>query len=256
MPWFSYHGGHSGEFCRHAKDDLSAVVGARSTRASRTTARPSTARATGAKTSTRTRPTSARATCSSVRTVRAARQGAARTARRPESRVLVGFETERLPPDDWAERMRAMRSSGLRVHRRQRARHRRPLGRLQTRGHRRARPRPRRTRGAARALLRGGDRGRGDAASRGRRPHRPRPEVRRRGRPLQRPRVRVHRTRARGGARGRLRARRELRRVPTRALACVPAARDPGARLRDGHPGHARRRQPRRAPSAWASTGA
>ena len=26
MPWFSYHGGHSGQFCRHAKDMLAAVV--------------------------------------------------------------------------------------------------------------------------------------------------------------------------------------------------------------------------------------
>src|SRR5262245_50345788 len=26
MPWFSFHGGHSGQFCRHAKDDLAAVV--------------------------------------------------------------------------------------------------------------------------------------------------------------------------------------------------------------------------------------
>src|SRR5438105_7706030 len=26
MPWFSYHGGHSGQFCRHAKGELEAVV--------------------------------------------------------------------------------------------------------------------------------------------------------------------------------------------------------------------------------------
>lgn len=26
MPYFSYHGGHSGQFCRHAKDDLRSVV--------------------------------------------------------------------------------------------------------------------------------------------------------------------------------------------------------------------------------------
>jgi len=26
MPWFSFHGGHSGEFCRHANDNLDAVV--------------------------------------------------------------------------------------------------------------------------------------------------------------------------------------------------------------------------------------
>jgi histidinol-phosphatase (PHP family) len=26
MPWFSYHGGHSGQFCRHAKGTLGAVV--------------------------------------------------------------------------------------------------------------------------------------------------------------------------------------------------------------------------------------
>ena len=26
MPWFSYHGGHSGEFCKHAKGGLEAVV--------------------------------------------------------------------------------------------------------------------------------------------------------------------------------------------------------------------------------------
>lgn len=26
MPWFSYHGGHSGEFCRHARGHLEEVV--------------------------------------------------------------------------------------------------------------------------------------------------------------------------------------------------------------------------------------
>ena len=26
MPWFSYHSAHSGEFCRHAKGTLEAVV--------------------------------------------------------------------------------------------------------------------------------------------------------------------------------------------------------------------------------------
>jgi histidinol phosphatase-like PHP family hydrolase len=26
MSWFSFHGGHSGSFCRHAKDDLVDVV--------------------------------------------------------------------------------------------------------------------------------------------------------------------------------------------------------------------------------------
>ena len=26
MVWLSVHGGHSGEFCRHAKDDLASVV--------------------------------------------------------------------------------------------------------------------------------------------------------------------------------------------------------------------------------------
>jgi len=111
MVWFSFHGGHSGEFCRHAKDTLSAVV-------ERAIARgfshyglsehaprfrkedllgfeadltPDDLVATFARyaeTATRLRDLFA-----------------------DRIALFVGFETERLPPDRWAQAMREVRAS-------------------------------------------------------------------------------------------------------------------------------------------------
>ncbi len=109
MPWFSYHGGHSGQFCRHAKGALDAVVD-RAIEAGFTHYGLSEH-------------------CPRYRDedlfpgeedlgpeglVRAF-EAYARTARELRDRVgdrlqlLVGFESERLPPGDWATRMRTLR---------------------------------------------------------------------------------------------------------------------------------------------------
>jgi histidinol-phosphatase (PHP family) len=111
MPWFSYHGGHSGGFCRHAKDDLAAVV--------------ETAIARGfthyglSEHCPRDRAQDlypeerdlgpdglAAAFAAYTREAFALRE---RYADRIE--LIVGFETERLPPDGWAARMRGLRAS-------------------------------------------------------------------------------------------------------------------------------------------------
>jgi histidinol-phosphatase (PHP family) len=110
MPWFSYHGGHSGEFCRHAKGELDAVV----------------ERAIAAGFS----HYGLSEHCPRYRTedlfpgeedlgpegLVAAFEAYTAHARELRERVrgridlLVGFETERLPPGDWAERMRGLRA--------------------------------------------------------------------------------------------------------------------------------------------------
>lgn len=109
MPWFSYHGGHSGQFCRHAKGELEAVV----------------ERAIAAGFS----HYGLSEHCPRYRDedlfpgeedlgpagLLDAFEAYAREARALRERVgdriqlLVGFETERLPPEDWAARMRDLR---------------------------------------------------------------------------------------------------------------------------------------------------
>ncbi len=109
MPWFSYHGGHSGEFCRHAKGALDAVVD-----------RAIAAGFTHYGLSEH---------CPRYRTedlfpgeedlgpdglVRAfeaytAQAHAIRERIGDRLDLLIGFETERLPPGDWAARMRSLR---------------------------------------------------------------------------------------------------------------------------------------------------
>lgn len=110
MPWFSYHGGHSGEFCRHAKGALDAVV-----------ERAIAAGFTHYGLSEH---------CPRYRAedllpgeedlgpdgLVAAFEAYTAHARELRERVrdrldlLVGFETERLPPGDWAQRMRELRA--------------------------------------------------------------------------------------------------------------------------------------------------
>ena len=110
MPWFSYHGGHSGEFCRHAKGELERVV-ARAVEAGFTHYGLSEH-------------------CPRYRAVDlfpgeedltpddlvrifegyAQRARALRERFSPQLDLLVGFETERLPPGDWVARMRELRT--------------------------------------------------------------------------------------------------------------------------------------------------
>ena len=111
MPWFSYHSGHSGEFCRHAKGELEAVVEAAVARGfthyglsehcprDRVEDLYPDEHALG--------PAGlAAAFASYVDKALALRE---RYADRIE--LLVGFETERLPPTSWAARMTALRAS-------------------------------------------------------------------------------------------------------------------------------------------------
>jgi histidinol-phosphatase (PHP family) len=110
MPWFSYHGGHSGQFCRHAKGELERVV--------------ETAIAAGfthyglSEHCPRFRPEDLFPGEEDLGPEGLERmfESYAAHARSLRDRVadqidlLVGFETERLPPGDWASRMKALRA--------------------------------------------------------------------------------------------------------------------------------------------------
>jgi histidinol-phosphatase (PHP family) len=112
MVWFSYHGGHSGEFCRHAKGQLSAVVQAAIERGFTTYGLsehvprfelahlyPEEAGLTPA--------------FLAEQFTRYAQTAAGlRDRHAGELEILIGFETEALPTTDWAQRMREIRASG------------------------------------------------------------------------------------------------------------------------------------------------
>lgn len=111
MPWFSYHSAHSGQFCRHAKDTLEAVV----------------LRAIELGFShyglsehcPRYRQEDLFEVEDDLTPADLQRifEDYAREALRLREvyadriELLVGFETERLPPDSWAETMAALRRS-------------------------------------------------------------------------------------------------------------------------------------------------
>lgn len=111
MVWFSYHGGHSGEFCGHAKGRLADVVQAAIDRGFTTYGLsehcpryqaehlyPEESHLTTAALSERFR--------SYVSTAQDLRE---RCTGRLE--LLVGFETEALPEGSWAAKMRELRAS-------------------------------------------------------------------------------------------------------------------------------------------------
>jgi histidinol-phosphatase (PHP family) len=110
MPWFSYHGGHSGQFCRHAKGDLERVV-ARAVEAGFTHYGLS-------EHSPRYRPIDLfpgeeDLTPDDLVHIFEAYQSRAHELRAQYAGkldLLIGFETERLPPDCWAQRMRDLRA--------------------------------------------------------------------------------------------------------------------------------------------------
>lgn len=109
MPWFSYHGGHSGQFCRHAKGELEAVV--------------ERAIAAGfthyglSEHSPRYRaedlfPGEEDLTPHDLERIFAEYSGHARALREKVAgrlELLVGFETERLPPENWQATMLGLR---------------------------------------------------------------------------------------------------------------------------------------------------
>ncbi|HEX2677262.1 MAG TPA: histidinol-phosphatase [Polyangiales bacterium] len=112
MPWFSYHGGHSGEFCKHAKGGLEAVVqraieaGFSHYGLSEHVARFRNEDLFPEEIAQSVTPDSLLTTFDAY--FAHARALQERYADRID--LLVGFETERLPPGDWATRMREARS--------------------------------------------------------------------------------------------------------------------------------------------------
>jgi histidinol-phosphatase (PHP family) len=112
MAWFSYHGGHSGEFCGHAKGKLEPVVqraieaGFTHYGLSEHCPRYRDQDLYGEEQAAGMTPASLLAT------FRAYIDEAFMLRERYADRiqVLVGFETERLPPGDWLARMRELRA--------------------------------------------------------------------------------------------------------------------------------------------------
>jgi histidinol-phosphatase (PHP family) len=111
MPWFSYHSGHSGEFCRHAKGELRAVIeraialGFTHYGLSEHCPRYRQEDLFGDEVDFGAEALST-AFAGYVKQAFALREQYA-----GQIELLVGFETERLPPDDWAARMKQLRAS-------------------------------------------------------------------------------------------------------------------------------------------------
>ena len=111
MPWFSYHGGHSGQFCRHAKDELQAVI-ERAIEAGFThyglSEHCPRYRREDLYVEEADLDTEA-LVATFGRYVQHAFALRERYADRIQ--ILVGFETERLPPEGWAACMQQIRQS-------------------------------------------------------------------------------------------------------------------------------------------------
>lgn len=112
MVWFSYHGGHSGEFCGHAKGKLEPVVqraieaGFTHYGLSEHCPRFRDQDLYGEERAAGMTPASLLAAFRAY----AAEAFALRERYADRIEILVGFETERLPPGDWAARMRELRA--------------------------------------------------------------------------------------------------------------------------------------------------
>lgn len=110
MPWFSYHGGHSGQFCRHAKGALEAVVlraiEAGFTHYGLSEHSPRYRREDLLVGEEDLSPEDLATTFEAY--VAQARELREQVAGKLD--LLVGFETERLPPEDWFGRMSELRA--------------------------------------------------------------------------------------------------------------------------------------------------
>jgi histidinol-phosphatase (PHP family) len=112
MAWFSFHGGHSGEFCAHARGTLAEVVAAAAARGFTTYGLSEHAPRSRAED---LYPDEAGLTPDDLRArfrlyrVRARDLQAAWGDR---LELLVGFELECVPPDRWAAEMRGWRDEG------------------------------------------------------------------------------------------------------------------------------------------------
>lgn len=111
MPWFSYHGGHSGQFCRHAKGELQAVV-ERAVEVGFTHYGLSE-HCPRYRVEDLYAEESDLGTENLVATFQQYVQHAFDLRERYADRLqlLIAFETERLPPSNWAHRMRELRGS-------------------------------------------------------------------------------------------------------------------------------------------------
>jgi histidinol-phosphatase (PHP family) len=111
VPWFSYHGGHSGQFCRHAKGELQPVI-ERAIEAGFTHYGLSEhcPRYRKEDLFVGEEDLGARGLISAFAEY-AQHAFALRERYAERIEILVGFETERLPPADWDVRMRALRQS-------------------------------------------------------------------------------------------------------------------------------------------------
>lgn len=112
MPWFSYHGGHSGEFCGHAKGKLEPVV-QRAIEAGFThyglSEHCPRYRDQDLYSDEQARGMTPASLLAAFRAY-IAEAFTLRERYADRIQVLVGFETERLPPGDWLARMRELRA--------------------------------------------------------------------------------------------------------------------------------------------------
>lgn len=111
--WFSFHGGHSGLFCRHAKDSLEAVVERAASLGF--THYGLSEHATRFRTEDLLDDELDLTPEDLAAAFEAYRREALRLAEQWAGRIelFVGFETERLPPAEWPERMAALRALGF-----------------------------------------------------------------------------------------------------------------------------------------------
>ena len=110
MPWFSYHGGHSGGFCRHAKDDLAAVVETAIARGFTHYGLSEHCPRDRAQDLYPEEHDLGPGGLAAAFAAYTAEAFALRERYADRIELVVGFETERLPPDVWAARMRELRA--------------------------------------------------------------------------------------------------------------------------------------------------
>jgi histidinol-phosphatase (PHP family) len=109
MVWFSYHGGHSGQYCRHAKGQLEPVIVAAIEAGF--THYGLSEHCPRYREQDRYADESDLTPADLLTAFRAYADEAFSLRERYADRIqlIVGFETERLPPGDWAARMRELR---------------------------------------------------------------------------------------------------------------------------------------------------
>jgi histidinol-phosphatase (PHP family) len=111
MVWFSYHGGHSGEFCAHAVSTLEDVVETAIERGFTHYGLSEHCPRYRAEDLYPGEEKLGVAGLAAAFQAYVARAFELRDARAGEIEILVGFETETLPPDGWLEAMTTLRDS-------------------------------------------------------------------------------------------------------------------------------------------------